>query len=169
MAKQHVTARMGEFNPIDLPKICVAFAAFIATLPGLISSEQELGDYCAQDPAVEKWITDAEEARARTFAALDALHKVAGETKIAWLADAFQIAMTSADPEIVKHLHQLASANRKYFLYASGDQMSVFNFLLDISLDHLNHYLDIDFDLEDVAHRDAAVALDAGPEFSAAA
>jgi len=64
------TSHMGQEPPFEPgASILVLFAAFLATLPQMISNERDMSGHPGWDPAIDPWFRAAEQSLARTKAA----------------------------------------------------------------------------------------------------
>lgn len=93
----------------------------------MIEAEQDLAGYCGQDPAVDAWIRDAENAHTATLGeaaiviALPALTEA--DVRLQAIARLFLVAMKSSDPDQVAYLRHRASQTQ-VFLLPWGDPVN---------------------------------------------
>jgi hypothetical protein len=107
--------------------VSVRFSTFLFTVNKMIEAEQDLAGYSGQDPAVDAWIRDAENAHTATLGeaaiviALPALTEA--DVRLQAIARLFLVAMKSSDPDQVAYLRHRASQTQ-VFLLPWGDPVN---------------------------------------------
>jgi hypothetical protein len=143
------------------------FRGVLHAMDDLIAAEVDLDGYCAQDPALDAWIRDAEIARRGALHAINELGDLPiyaeGDAQLLRLARLFRIVMISDDPGQVTYLRALAAETDR-FLLRWGDPLHFkLNQLILAGLERLERFAALaDLDLDDSGHpRDAADVMSA--------
>ena len=150
-----------------LTPVALRFRGVLHAVDNLIAAELDLEGYCAQDPALDAWIRDAERARRTT---LDALNQLGahpthgdGDAQLLRVARLFRIVMVSDDPAQVAYIRARAAETDR-FLLSWGDPLHFkLNQLILGGLARLERFAALDDpDLDDSGHqRDAADVVSA--------
>jgi hypothetical protein len=88
--------------------LALAFGAFAASLPALLSDEADLAGYSGQDPALDSWFRAAERSRGETLSYLNAVvtakPKSRSERAMRTVAAVFRAVLLSSNPDLVGRL-----------------------------------------------------------------
>jgi len=142
MAEAYVRTCAGAINAAHSPTTIFLFAQFLASLPELIEADRDMVGLSGQDPALDRWLTDAEAARTATLARLNALGRVASGTALGSVGELFARMMVSDDPEDCAAMRRRAAHRRQEFLVHGTDRMSVaINQMIHLALDQFETYV----------------------------
>jgi hypothetical protein len=100
--------------------VVVRFYAFLLFVNKMIDAERDLSGYSGQDPAVDAWIRDAENAHTATLGeaaivmSLPALTEA--DVRLKAIARLFLVAMKSSDPDQMAYLRHRASQTQAFLL-----------------------------------------------------
>lgn len=150
MAKAYLRTCAGAINAAHSPISIFLFARFLSSLPELIAAERDMIGLSGQDPALDRWFTDAEVARAVTLARLTALSTVTSGTVLKAVGELFERMMVSDYPEDCVEMRSRAANGRQEFLLRSEDRMSqAINQMIHLALDQFEIYCALDDDFID--------------------
>jgi hypothetical protein len=112
-------AESAGFAPFTNSLVTRCFTRFLSAASELISAERDLSGYSGQDPAVDAWISDAEQAFSQTSAVLDELLSMpcagAVETRLKRVGALFRFVMLSDNPKAVATVRQEAAAALSHY------------------------------------------------------
>lgn len=118
-------------NPFHLSglrtMVSVRFSTFLIFVNKMIEAERELSGFSGQDPAVDAWIRDSENAHTATLGeaaiviALPALTEA--DVHLQAIARLFLVAMKSSDPDQMAYLRHRA-CQTQVFLLPWGDPVN---------------------------------------------
>lgn len=147
-------------NPFHLSgsrtMVSVRFSTFLFTVNRMIEAERDLAGYSGQDPAVDAWIRDAENAHTATLGeaaiviALPALSEA--DVRLQAIARLFLVAMKSSDPDQMAYLRHRASQTQVFLLPWGSPVNFRLNQLILNGLGLFESYAALDDGIIDVSH-----------------
>lgn len=160
------TSLMGQEPPFEAGvSISVLFAAFVSSLPQMISDERDMSGHPGWDPAIDPWFRASEQSLARTKAACVAVLRAPADGQVGRalkrVADLYFKVIESGCPDEVARLREDAKLRRWAYRVPVWDARAVIvNAQITTALDAFEEWLAI----EDAFAPDAQDA-ELGPDF----